>query len=100
MTERLRQPSCEQKVSMCLMLCPPLDWQYAELPSLASNAVLCHLNFLQCFIEIFYFTRLHGFATLIDNTANPCCQRSQQVVHVAVRKRVLSLIALLTACFS
>ena len=24
-----------------LMLCPPLDWQYAELPSSASDAVLC-----------------------------------------------------------
>ena len=23
------------------MLCAPLDWQYAELPSSASNAVLC-----------------------------------------------------------
>ena len=23
------------------MLCAPLDWQYAELPSLASDAVLC-----------------------------------------------------------
>ena len=26
---------------MCLMLCAPLDWQYAELPSSASDAVLC-----------------------------------------------------------
>ena len=26
---------------MCLMLCAPLDWQYAELPSTASDAVLC-----------------------------------------------------------
>ena len=25
----------------CLMLCAPLDWQYAELPSSASDAVLC-----------------------------------------------------------
>ena len=24
---------------MCLMLCAPLDWQYAELPSSASDAV-------------------------------------------------------------
>ena len=24
-----------------LMLCAPLDWQYAELPSSASDAVLC-----------------------------------------------------------
>ena len=23
------------------MLCAPLDWQYAELPSSASDAVLC-----------------------------------------------------------
>ena len=36
---------------MCLMLCEPLEWQYAELPSSASDAVLCsvlvrvgHLN--------------------------------------------------------
>ena len=27
---------------MCLMLCAPLDWQYAELPSSASDAG--HLN--------------------------------------------------------
>ena len=26
---------------MCLMFCAPLDWQYAELPSSASDAVLC-----------------------------------------------------------
>ena len=26
---------------MCLMLCAPLDWQYAELLSSASDAVLC-----------------------------------------------------------
>ena len=26
---------------MCLMLCAPPDWQYAELPSSASDAVLC-----------------------------------------------------------
>ena len=26
---------------MCLMLCVPLDWQYAELTSSASDAVLC-----------------------------------------------------------
>ena len=26
---------------MCLMLCAPLDWQYAELPSSANDAVLC-----------------------------------------------------------
>ena len=26
---------------MCLMLCAPLDWQYAEFPSSASDAVLC-----------------------------------------------------------
>ena len=26
---------------MCLMLCAPLDWQYTELPSSASDAVLC-----------------------------------------------------------
>ena len=26
---------------MCLMLCAPLDWPYAELPSSASDAVLC-----------------------------------------------------------
>ena len=26
---------------MCLMLYAPLDWQYAELPSSASDAVLC-----------------------------------------------------------
>ena len=26
---------------MCLMLCALLDWQYAELPSSASDAVLC-----------------------------------------------------------
>ena len=26
---------------MCLMLCEPLDWQYSELPSSASDAVLC-----------------------------------------------------------
>ena len=26
---------------MCLMLCAPLDWQYTELPSSASEAVLC-----------------------------------------------------------
>ena len=26
---------------MCLMLCAPLDWQYAELPSSASDVVLC-----------------------------------------------------------
>ena len=26
---------------MFLMLCAPLDWQYAELPSSASDAVLC-----------------------------------------------------------
>ena len=25
---------------MCLMLCAPLDWQYAELPSSASGAVV------------------------------------------------------------
>ena len=25
---------------LCLMLCAPLDWQYAELPSSASDAVL------------------------------------------------------------
>ena len=34
---------------MCLMLCAPLDWQYAELPSSASDAVLC--------IQILMFTR-------------------------------------------
>ena len=28
-------------INMCLMLCAPLDWQYAELPSSASDAVLC-----------------------------------------------------------
>ena len=26
---------------MCLMLCAPLDWQYAEFPSSASDVVLC-----------------------------------------------------------
>ena len=26
---------------MCLMLCAPIDWQYAELPSSASDAVSC-----------------------------------------------------------
>ena len=26
---------------MCLMLCARPDWQYAELPSSASDAVLC-----------------------------------------------------------
>ena len=26
---------------MCLMLCAPLDWQYADLPSSASDAVMC-----------------------------------------------------------
>ena len=26
---------------MYLMLCAPLDWQYVELPSSASDAVLC-----------------------------------------------------------
>ena len=26
---------------MCLMLCAPLDWQYAELASSASDEVLC-----------------------------------------------------------
>ena len=26
---------------MCLMLCETLDWQYAELTSSASDAVLC-----------------------------------------------------------
>ena len=26
---------------MCLMLCAPLDWKYAEFPSSASDAVLC-----------------------------------------------------------
>ena len=26
---------------MCLLLCAPLDWQYAELPSSTSDAVLC-----------------------------------------------------------
>ena len=26
---------------MCLMLCAPLDWQYAELPLSASDAILC-----------------------------------------------------------
>ena len=25
----------------CSMLCAPLDWKYAELPSSASDAVLC-----------------------------------------------------------
>ena len=30
---------------MCLMLCAPLDWQYAELPSSASDAVLCSAGF-------------------------------------------------------
>ena len=30
---------------MCLMLCAPLDWQYAELPSSASDAVLCFAGF-------------------------------------------------------
>ena len=28
---------------MCLMLCAPLDWQYAEFPSSARDAVLCSL---------------------------------------------------------
>ena len=28
------------------MLCAPLDWQYAELPSSASDAVLC--SFVRC----------------------------------------------------
>ena len=28
---------------MCSMLCAPLDWQYAELPSSASDAVLCYV---------------------------------------------------------
>ena len=28
---------------MCLMLCAPLDWQFAELPSSASDAVLCYV---------------------------------------------------------
>ena len=31
---------------MSLMLCVPLDWQYAELPSSASDAVLC--SFVRC----------------------------------------------------
>ena len=26
--------------NICLMLCAPLDWQYAELPSSASDSVL------------------------------------------------------------
>ena len=26
---------------MCLMLCAPIDWHYAELPSSASGAVMC-----------------------------------------------------------
>ena len=29
------------KVYIFLMLCAPLDWQYAELPSSASDADLC-----------------------------------------------------------
>ena len=62
MAERLRHRSCDPKSSefdpefghqcgglamlisigyMWLMLCVPLDWQYAELPSSASDAVLC-----------------------------------------------------------
>ena len=28
-------------ISIGLMLCAPLDWQYPELPSSASDAVLC-----------------------------------------------------------
>ena len=54
--ERLRYRSREQSLGhqcwgdlsmlisigyICLMLCAPLDWQYAELPSSASDAVLC-----------------------------------------------------------
>ena len=30
------------------MLCAPLDWQYAELPSSASDAVLCLCSFVRC----------------------------------------------------
>ena len=28
---------------MCLMLCAPLEWQYAQLSSSASIAVMCFL---------------------------------------------------------
>ena len=28
---------------MCLMLCSPLDWRYAEFPSSASDAVLSYV---------------------------------------------------------
>ena len=34
---------------MCLMLCAPLDWQYAELPSSASDAVMCTV--LVCYVR-------------------------------------------------
>ena len=30
------------------MLCAPLDWKYAELPSSASDAVLCSVLVLRC----------------------------------------------------
>ena len=33
---------------MCLMLCAPLDWQYAELPSSAIDAVLCSVLVVKC----------------------------------------------------
>ena len=37
----LRWPLNANFHRLCLMLCAPLDWQYAELPSPASDAVLC-----------------------------------------------------------
>ena len=35
---------------MCLLLCAPLDWQYAELPSSASDAVFSNavFSFVRC----------------------------------------------------
>ena len=73
------------------MLCAPLDWKYEELPSSASDAVLC--SFVRCGTSKTNRKKIPKFAYLIrismfNKRTNPIKRTRMMEMEVRLFKKV------------